>query len=90
LQQHISHRKKIEDELARYQENLEQMVDDKTRELEQAQSELINRAMEAGMSQVAAIGLHNIGNAITPLIVMVEKMKQTGGDKHCALPAKVS
>ena len=79
LQQHISHRKKIEDELARYQESLEQMVDDRTRELDKAQGELINQAMEAGMSQMAAIGLHNIGNAITPLIVMVEKMKQTGG-----------
>jgi signal transduction histidine kinase len=54
---------------------LEQLVAEKTRELEQAQDELVNRAMEAGMSQMAAIGLHNIGNAITPLNVLMEKMK---------------
>jgi len=51
------------------------MVTEKTRELEAAQLELVSRALEAGMSQMAAIGLHNIGNAVTPLNVLMEKMK---------------
>jgi len=75
IKQDISDRRKAEEELARYHGRLEQMVAEKTRELEQAQLELVNQAMEAGMSQMAAIGLHNIGNAITPLNVLMEKMK---------------
>jgi PAS domain S-box-containing protein len=75
IKQDISERKKAEEELAQYRGRLEQLVAEKTRELEQAQLELVNRALEAGMSQMAAIGLHNIGNAITPLNVLTEKMK---------------
>ena len=75
IKQDISQRKKTEEELESYRTSLEKMVADKTHELEAAQLELVNRAMEAGMSQMAAIGLHNIGNAITPLNVLTEKMK---------------
>ena len=75
IKQDISDRRKAEDELDQYRGRLEQLVAEKTRELEQAQDELVNRAMEAGMSQMAAIGLHNIGNAITPLNVLMETMK---------------
>ena len=75
IKQDISDRRSAEEELTQYRGRLEQLVAEKTRELEQAQLELVNRAMEAGMSQMAAIGLHNIGNAITPLNVLMEKMK---------------
>jgi len=75
IKQDISERKKAEEELAQYRGRLEQLVEEKTSELEKAQSELVNRALEAGMSQMAAIGLHNIGNAISPLSTLVEKMK---------------
>ena len=74
IKEDISQRKKAELELEEYRGTLEQMVTEKTRELEAAQLELVNRALEAGMSQVAAIGLHNIGNAVTPLNVQMEKM----------------
>jgi len=75
IKQDITDRKKAEKELMQYREHLEQMVAEKTRELEQAQLELVSRALEAGMAQMAAIGMHNIGNAITPLNVLTEKMK---------------
>ena len=75
VKQDISERRKTEEELAHYRGSLERMVAEKTRELEHAQLELVNRAMEAGISQMAAIGLHNIGNAVTPLNVLMEKMK---------------
>jgi PAS domain S-box-containing protein len=75
IKQDISERKKTEEELVQYRGRLEQLVAKKTRELEQAQDELVSRAMEAGMSQMAAIGLHNIGNAITPLNVLLEKLR---------------
>jgi len=75
IKEDISERKKTELELEEYRGTLEQMVTEKTRELKETQLELVNRALEAGMSQMAAIGLHNIGNAVTPLNVQMEKMK---------------
>jgi PAS domain S-box-containing protein len=71
----ITRRKENELELQKYQENLEQMVEDRTRDLEEAQKELINKAMEAGRAQLSAMVLHNIGNAITPIKVQIEGMK---------------
>ncbi len=54
---------------------LDQKVKDRTRELEEAQKELVNKAMEAGRAQLSAIVLHNIGNALTPVKVQTEEMK---------------
>jgi signal transduction histidine kinase len=58
-----------------YQEHLEALVRERTRELEEAQEELVNKAMEAGRAQLAAMVLHNIGNAMTPVNVQVESLK---------------
>jgi PAS domain S-box-containing protein len=81
IKQDISDRKKTEEELAAYHETLEQMVEDRTRELEEAQERLISRAMEAGMAQVAAMGLHNIGNAVTPMNVLIDIMQKSELDE---------
>jgi len=67
--------KQAEGELKRYQEQLEQIVQERTRDLEETQKELINKAMEAGMAQMSAMLLHNIGNAITPIKVHIEAIK---------------
>jgi signal transduction histidine kinase len=77
VKQDISDRKKAEEELSAYRNKLEQMVEDRTRELEEAQERLISRAMEAGMAQVAAMGLHNIGNAVTPMNVLIDTMQKS-------------
>ncbi|MFH2219331.1 MAG: ATP-binding protein [Pseudomonadota bacterium] len=70
------------DDLEEYQEKikshageLENRVKERTRELETAQRELVNKAMEAGRAQLSAMVLHNIGNAMTPVRVHVESMK---------------
>jgi PAS domain S-box-containing protein len=76
IKQDISNRKKTEEELSNYRETLEQMVQDRTRELKEAQERLISQAMEAGMAQVAAMGLHNIGNAVTPMNVFMDAMQK--------------
>ena len=60
--------------LHEYQENLERMILERTRKLEEAQSELINKAIEAGRFQLSSMVLHNIGNAITPVKINVEEM----------------
>ncbi|SLM32513.1 putative Histidine kinase [Desulfamplus magnetovallimortis] len=72
----ITHRKKIEAELENHRKNLVQLVKERTRELEKTQKELINKAVEAGRAQLSAMVLHNIGNAITPVGVTMEKLKQ--------------
>jgi len=61
--------------LQEFADTLDQKVRERTRELEQAQKELINKAMEAGRAQLSAMVLHNIGNAITPVKVQMEGMK---------------
>ena len=77
IKQDISDRKKVEEELSTYRDKLEQMVEDRTRELKKAQEKLISQAMEAGMAQVAAMGLHNIGNAVTPMNVLMDTMQKS-------------
>lgn len=66
-------------ELKRYQENLEQMVTERTSKLKEAQAELVTRAMASARAQMAAMVLHNIGNAITPAGIHVENLQSHSG-----------
>ena len=68
-------RRKLEIKNRFQRENLEKLVEERTRELKETQKELVNTAMEAGRVQLSAMVLHNIGNAITPIKVQVEEMK---------------
>ncbi|MBT4089878.1 MAG: PAS domain-containing protein, partial [Deltaproteobacteria bacterium] len=72
----VTSRRLNEMELTRYREQLEEMVEERTRELKEAQNELINLAIESGRAQLSAMILHNIGNAMTPVGVRVAEMKQ--------------
>jgi signal transduction histidine kinase len=60
--------------LEKHQQNLEITVKERTKKLEEAQDRLINQAVEAGRAQLSAMILHNIGNAITPVIIGIEKL----------------
>ncbi len=53
-------------ELDNYSRSLEHKVEERTRELQEAQTDLLQQAHEAGMAEMAVGVLHNIGNAITP------------------------
>ncbi|GAB4346532.1 MAG: hypothetical protein Kow0089_23950 [Desulfobulbaceae bacterium] len=55
--------------LDEYSRSLEDLVAERTRELEETQRELVAKAHEAGMAEMAVGVLHNIGNAITPVKV---------------------
>lgn len=52
--------------LDEYNKSLEDKVQARTSELKDAQAELLHKAHEAGMAEMAVGVLHNIGNAITP------------------------
>ena len=53
-------------QLDEYAHTLKAKVEERTRDLQEAQAELLNQAHEAGMAEMAVGVLHNIGNAITP------------------------
>jgi signal transduction histidine kinase len=75
LEREVAVRKRVEKELQKAHDVLEIRVKERTRELEETQKELINKAMEAGRAQLSAMVLHNIGNAITPIKIQIEGMK---------------
>lgn len=49
---------------AQLYEQLEQRVHERTRELQEAQSQLLGAAHQAGMAEIAANVLHNVGNVL--------------------------
>lgn len=53
-------------QLDEYSKSLEQKVEERTKELREAQANLLQQAHEAGMAEMAVGVVHNIGNAITP------------------------
>ncbi len=67
-------------ENARLYDELEQRVQARTRELEQAQERLADMARQAGMAEIAGNILHNVGNLLTGLHSSVHALKQGLGD----------
>lgn len=53
-------------QLDEYARSLELKVEERTRELREAQGIMVRQAHDAGMAEMAVGVLHNIGNAITP------------------------
>lgn len=67
------------EQLSDYSRSLEMEVEERTRDLQEAQGRLLQQAHEAGMAEMANGILHNIGNAITPAkkdIVLLIKRQQ--------------
>jgi signal transduction histidine kinase len=55
-----------------YTGNLEAMVFERTKELKAAQKDLVDKAHKAGMADIAAGTLHNVGNILNSVRVSVE------------------
>jgi len=60
--------------IKQYTENLEKMVAERTSQLEAAQKELVDRAHQAGMADIASGALHNIGNILNSVKTSIEVM----------------
>jgi signal transduction histidine kinase len=69
LVKEIADRKRAEQELSQYQDHLEELVKERTKELENAQGRLVDLSRRAGMAEVAAGVLHNVGNVMTSVNV---------------------
>ena len=59
---------------AQLYERLEQRVLDRTRELREAQSQLLGAARLAGMAEIATNVLHNVGNVLTSINISAEQV----------------
>jgi predicted ATPase/signal transduction histidine kinase len=58
-------------------DDLERRVEERTLELKQAQARLVDSARGAGMAEVAANVLHNVGNVLTSAVINLQTMVET-------------
>ncbi len=58
-------------------DELERRVEERTRELKQAQARLVDTARSVGMAEVATSVLHNVGNVLTSAVINLETMSAT-------------
>ncbi|WP_224249441.1 trifunctional serine/threonine-protein kinase/ATP-binding protein/sensor histidine kinase [Hyalangium gracile] len=68
---------RTEGALRQANDELEQRVEERTRELKQAQARLMETARAAGMAEVAANVLHNVGNVLTSAVINLQTMRKT-------------
>jgi predicted ATPase/signal transduction histidine kinase len=69
LTKEIADRKRAEQELKGYKDHLEDLVKERTKELESAQGRLVDMSRRAGMAEVASGVLHNVGNVMNSVNV---------------------
>ena len=60
--------------------DLDARVQERSRQLEQAQAELLEAANLAGKAELATGVLHNIGNVLTGVFIDLERLRHTRGD----------
>lgn len=69
--QDITASKKVEIELDKHRNHLEEMVEERTLELERLDSRLLEVSRRAGMFEVASSVLHNVGNVLNSINISV-------------------
>lgn len=64
LNQMLDYEKKQSIELEKHRKHLEHLVEERTKDLKNAQNDLIEKAHRAGMADIATGTLHNVGNIL--------------------------
>lgn len=80
----ITERKHVESELRKHREHLEDLVGEKTKELHNAQDELIRKERLATLGQLTATVSHELRNplgAMRPSLYLIEKKSDTDDEK---------
>ncbi|QRK13421.1 HAMP domain-containing protein [Archangium violaceum] len=65
-----------EEELRQANEGLEQRVEERTRELKELHTQLVQTARRAGMAEIATNVLHNVGNVLTSVYTSAQLAKE--------------
>ncbi|ATB31566.1 trifunctional serine/threonine-protein kinase/ATP-binding protein/sensor histidine kinase [Melittangium boletus] len=68
---------KAEAALRRANDELEKRVEERTRELKLTQVRLVDAARAAGMAEIAANVLHNVGNVLTSAVINLQTVRET-------------
>ncbi len=68
-------------ELKAHREHLTSLVAEQTRKLKKAHEELLKKALEAGRAQTLAIVLHNVRNAVMPMVMQADILETDFSDK---------
>jgi signal transduction histidine kinase len=63
-------------------EELEKRVEERTRELKEAQTRLMDTAREVGMAEIATNVLHSVGNVLTSAVINLEQMREAVDSSH--------
>ncbi|HVZ44816.1 MAG TPA: ATP-binding protein [Ramlibacter sp.] len=77
-------------ENARLYERLERKVEERARQLREAQSHLLAEARRAGMAQIAANVLHNVGNVLTSMNVSAHMLEARVRDSSASRLTRLS
>ncbi|WP_026291648.1 DAHL domain-containing protein [Marinobacterium rhizophilum] len=73
---------RVNQQLKAANDNLEQRVQDRTLELQQAQGKLVDSARQAGMAEIATNVLHNVGNVLNSVNIAADQaMRQVRTSK---------
>ncbi|MHC1727788.1 MAG: nitrogen regulation protein NR(II) [Syntrophobacteraceae bacterium] len=78
----ITQRKKAENELEEYREHLEEMVKERTHELEEAQKALVQREKLKTLGAVAAEVAHEIRNPLVSIGGFARRLQRKNPDAH--------
>ncbi|MDJ0835924.1 MAG: AAA family ATPase [Acidobacteriota bacterium] len=77
LNAEIEKKNRAHEEIRKLNEELEARVQERTRQLEAAQKELVENAHRAGMADIATSVLHNVGNVLNSVIISTQVIDQT-------------
>jgi two-component system sensor histidine kinase/response regulator len=77
----ITERMKMEEELKRYSEHLEELVDERTKELKEAQSQILKSERLAAIGQLAGMVGHDLRNPLTGIEGATYYLKKRYGNK---------
>ena len=90
LKREIADRERAEEEIRRYRDHLEELVAERTRELEEAQGRLVELSRKAGMAEIAAGVLHNVGNVMNSVNVGASMARESVASLQIEAVLKVS